>query len=131
MLLSEILIAGNAGHSATDEVKNGHRVVKFSVAVGQKDNSTMWLNVTVFGSEGRNWLADDAARVKKGAHVLVKGRLEQRTYQGRDGQTKQSLEVVATQVGILTRPETTAKPAPDYPGHDATAAVEDPDSIPF
>jgi len=54
--------------------------------------------------------------VAKGRLVLVDGRLQVRQWQGTDGQTRRSAEVVADTIRPLDRPKQTdaPKPAPDY-----------------
>ena len=92
--------------------QTGKNVSSFSLAidngVGDK-KSTLWFRVTAWEK-----LAELIAELKKGAHVLVIGRVEQsRTYTAKNGETGVSMEVTAQVVRFLDRrtdsTETTAQ----------------------
>jgi single-strand DNA-binding protein len=66
---------------------------------GEKQEKTSFFNVVAW----RN-LAEEAANVlEKGVRVVVTGRLEQRTYQDKEGQNRSVVELVADDVAISTR----------------------------
>lgn len=66
---------------------------------GEKQEKTSFFNVVAW----RN-LAEEAANVlEKGIRVIVTGRLEQRTYQDKEGQNRSVVELVADDVAISTR----------------------------
>jgi single-strand DNA-binding protein len=104
--MSTLTIAGNL--TATPELRNvnGGRSVVTAEAV-------TYLDVTAWGA-----MADHVAKsLHTGDRVLVTGRLEQRSWEGTDGQRHTKHELVATEVAAslryaeasLTR---AAKPAP-------------------
>jgi single-strand DNA-binding protein len=65
---------------------------------GEKQEKTSFFNVVAW----RN-LAEEAANVlEKGIRVIVTGRLEQRTYQDKEGQNRSVVELVADDVAIST-----------------------------
>ena len=101
--MNTITISGNVGRDP--ELKysaNGTAVVKFSVAdtTGKDDNKkTIWHDVVVFKEQAEHV----AASVKKGSRVIVTGRLDKSEYTGKDGVTKQRVEVIADDVSISLR----------------------------
>lgn len=101
--MNTITITGNVGRDP--ELKysaNGTAVVKFSVAdtTGKDDNKkTVWHDVVVFKEQAEHV----AASVKKGSRVIVTGRLDKSEYTGKDGVTKQRVEVIADDVSISLR----------------------------
>jgi single-strand DNA-binding protein len=80
---------------------SGTAVAKFSLAVGYKykdTEETTWLNVTVFGGLGEKV----AARyVKKGLRICITGRLSVRQYNDRDGNSRQSVDLIADSMYML------------------------------
>ncbi|HXF39475.1 MAG TPA: single-stranded DNA-binding protein [Blastocatellia bacterium] len=84
---------------------DGTPVCDFSVATterrkdrsGEQQEITTWFRVTVWRK-----LAEIAGQyLAKGKQVYVEGRLIQREYQDRDGHTKYSLEVTASEIQFL------------------------------
>jgi len=84
---------------------NGQAVTSFSVAssrryttsAGEQREETEWFNVSAWGKLGETcnqYLA-------KGRQVYLEGRLSSRTYEGRDGQTRVSLDIALTDVQFL------------------------------
>lgn len=76
----------------------------------------MWLRVAVFGKKGEALV--DA--LKKGDEVIVIGTLKQSTFKGRDGVEKTSLDITATEVGLIpklsqgSKTRSTANPQADW-----------------
>lgn len=58
------------------------------------DPPTLWLGITVFGERG----AEDLARHRKGEMLSVAGRLELRTWSGREGERREGWTVIADSV---------------------------------
>lgn len=82
---------------------SGKPVCNFGVAVnhryqlnGEWTETVGFHNVVVFGPASENC----AASVMKGTRVIVHGRLEQRSYEDREGNKRQVSEIVADDVGI-------------------------------
>ena len=81
--------------------------LSFSVAVNyiwydtnnEKQEKVSYHNVIVW-----RYLAENSARVlEKGIGVIVYGRLEQRSYDDKDGNKRSVTEIVAEDIGVLTR----------------------------
>ncbi|MDO4888023.1 MAG: single-stranded DNA-binding protein [Actinomycetaceae bacterium] len=61
-----------------------------------EDGPTAWYSVRCFGD-----LADNVAQtIRTGAPVLVRGRLTQRTWQGRDGVERVEMAIIADSLGL-------------------------------
>jgi len=66
---------------------------------GEKQEKTSFFNVVAW----RN-LAEDAAEIlEKGLRVTVSGRLEQRTYEDKEGNNRSIVEVVADDIAVSCR----------------------------
>lgn len=103
MYLNKALIIGNL--TRDPELKalpSGMQVASFSVATnrvwkdknGAKQESADYHNVVVFGRQ-----AETAAQyLKKGASVLVEGRMQTRSWDGPDGKKNYRTEVIADRV---------------------------------
>jgi single-strand DNA-binding protein len=87
--------------------KDGKAITKFNVAVNyqrknrdtgqwEEDGDTLWVQVVTFG-----FLAEDCAEsVTAGAGVFVDGRPKLETWQGREGDTRTTLTLLADRVGV-------------------------------
>lgn len=128
---------------------NGMNVCSFSVATnrvftgrdGKKQEQTDFHNIVVFGRQ-----ADTVAQyLKKGSSAFVEGRIQTRSWDGKDGEKKYRTEIVADRVQFGPRSsgggarrseepsESAGEEAPssggagiDYPKDDIN-----PDDIPF
>ena len=108
MTMNKIIVIGNLGRDPEMRyTPNGQVVTSFSVATnyryntaeGEQRDETEWFNVSIFGKQA------EACNqfLSKGSKVYVDGRLKSRTFEGRDGQTRVSLEIFAQQVRFLDR----------------------------
>jgi len=84
----------------------GQAVATFGMAVnrryqknGQWEEQTSFFNVTAWGTLGEN--ASNSLR--KGARILVSGRLEQRSWETQEGDKRSVVEVVADEIGPSLR----------------------------
>lgn len=99
MAENSITVVGNVVR--TPELKTlalGNVVVKFTVASNRKvkeEERVSYFDVTAFGSLAENV----AASIDKGGRVIVTGRLEQRSYEDKNGNTRSAFEIVADAVG--------------------------------
>ena len=105
---SPVTIIGNV--TADPELtytQSGQARLSFSVAVNHvwydqndaKQEKTSFHNVVAW-----RYLAEHAARtVEKGIGVIVFGRLEQRSYEDKEGNKRSITELVAEEVGIATK----------------------------
>ncbi len=96
---NKVILMGNLTRDV--EVRttaSGQSVANFSLAVsrswrgqdGQQQDQTSFINCVAWGKVGEII----AQYVKKGAPLLVSGRLDQRSYEDKDGNKRQAVEVV-------------------------------------
>jgi single-strand DNA-binding protein len=99
-------IIGNLGQNPEMRyTPNGTPVTQFSVAVnsrrrrqGEEDPPPDWYRVTCFGQQAE--FADQYLR--KGLRVYVDGRLQIDRWTGNDGQERTTVEIIASEMLILT-----------------------------
>jgi single-strand DNA-binding protein len=109
-------LIGNLG--ADPEVRtttNGSRVASFSVATsrqwttqgGEKQEKTEWHRCVAWNSSRGTGLADTIEKyVKKGDRVYVEGRIEYRTYEDKEKQTRYVTEINVRELVMLSaRPD--------------------------
>ena len=121
-MFSQTTIIGRLGQSPRMTTsKTGKSVCSFSVAVDTgygESKKTDWFNVATFGKTAE--VAN--TYLTKGSLVCVVGVVHLHTYQGKDGTTKASLELVGSDVRFLTpkseRPQQQTSPSP-VPSQDA------------
>jgi len=164
--LNKVMLIGNLG--ADPEVRttnNGSRVASFSLATsrqwttqgGEKQEKTEWHRCVAWNSSRGTGLADLIEKyVKKGDRLYVEGRIEYRTYEDKEKQTRYVTEINVRELVMLSgRPDgvggadlgarragavpTAGKPEPeagkkgadesfdDFPG----ALDEEDDDLPF
>lgn len=106
--LNKVFLMGNL--TRDPEVRyapNGTAITNFSMAInrqyaletGEKKEDVCFVKVVVFGRRAEvcgEYLA-------KGSGVLVEGRLQSRSWEGQDGQKRNTLEVVANNVQFIGR----------------------------
>src|SRR3954453_1803916 len=95
------------GHAGADAklltTSSSRQFLKFRLGVSDysgKDEDTLWLTVLVWDSKQTETLGP---LVKKGALLLVTGRLSVRPYVNPEGQEKTEVEVIAQDVQVITR----------------------------
>ena len=108
MSTSAITISGNVTQDPElTFATNGAARLSFGVAVnqgytdaqGEKVEKTSFFNVTAW-----RYLAENTARVlEKGVGVVVTGRLEQRSYEDKEGVKRSVVDLIAEEIGIATR----------------------------
>lgn len=87
--------------------ENGAPKLGFSIAVnhfwtdqsGEKQEKASFFNVVAW----RNLGEDAAGVLEKGMRVIVTGRLEQRSYEDKDGNKRSVVELIADDIGVSTR----------------------------
>ena len=103
-----ITVKGNVG--SEPELKfsaNNNAWVNFSVAYTPRqkqgdqwvDGETMWFRVVQFGVKAEATMD----LIKKGDPVLVSGTMKQSTYTDKEGKERTSLEITATDIGLVPR----------------------------
>ncbi|MBI4186400.1 MAG: single-stranded DNA-binding protein [Chloroflexi bacterium] len=106
--LNKVIIIGNLGSEPEMRfTPTGKPVTSFRVATnrvhttaeGERKEETEWFTVVAW-----NKLAEQCNQfLNKGRLVYAEGRLHMRTWEGQDGQTRSSLEVIANRVVFLDR----------------------------
>ena len=96
---NKVILMGNLTRDVeTRTTPSGQTVSNFSLAVtrswkgqdGQTQDQTSFINCVAWGKVGEII----AQYVQKGAPLLVSGRLDQRSYEDKDGNKRQAVEVV-------------------------------------
>ena len=154
--LNKAMLIGNLG--ADPEVRttnNGGKVANLSLATsrqwtaqnGEKQEKTEWHRVICWNNKGFQ-LADLAEKyMKKGDRIYVEGRIEYRTWEDREKQTRYVTEITAREVLLLSsrggaaeggefaRTKAAAKVAPDGKAESLDAFPEaldeEDDDLPF
>lgn len=128
MYLNKALIIGNL--TRDPELKalpSGSKVCSFGVATnraykdkdGNKQETVEFHNVAVFGK-----IAELSAQyLKKGQQVYIEGRLQTRSWDGKDGEKKYRTEIIADTVQFGNKASGVASGAPT-----AKKGVEQPDA---
>lgn len=95
---AHLTIIGHVGKDPESKDSKAGPMAKFSVGVTpRRDAETQWFNVTAWGKTAEVVMK----YVKKGGAVLVAGDLQVRSYQDKQGQTKQSVDVNARELVLL------------------------------
>ena len=114
--LNKVMLIGNLG--ADPEVRttnNGSRVAQFSLATsrqwtsqgGEKQEKTEWHRCVAWNPSRGSGLADTIEKyLKKGDRVYVEGRIEYRTYEDKEKQTRYVTEINVRELVMLSgRPD--------------------------
>ena len=104
--LNKVELIGYAGMDAeVKEVKKGVNLGRFSLATseGYKNAKGEWVNTTTWH---RIVLWNDMAKkaaeaVKKGSKVSLTGKINSRTYETKDGQNRNIVEIVANYLEVI------------------------------
>jgi single-strand DNA-binding protein len=106
MSVNKAILVGRVG--VTPELKNleaGNKVTNFSFATseyfkdksGEKQEKTEWHNIVAWGT-----LAEIIAKnVVKGTQLYIEGKIQNRSYEDKDGVKKYTSEVVANEIKFL------------------------------
>lgn len=146
MNLNKIFLIGNL--TRDPEIRalpSGQSVASFGVATnrffndksGQKQQDTQFHNIVAFGR-----LAEISKQyLNKGSLLMVEGRIQNRSWQGQDGQKKYKTEVVAESIQLGPRGAGANKTPQEAPAKEETqpevATIDygddniNPDEIPF
>lgn len=146
--MNHIILIGNL--VADPELRttvSGKSVCNFRIAVrkrlGAGRQESDQPDADFFSIIAWNGIAENCGRfLSKGKKVCVVGSISMRKFEGRDGTTRYSMEVNASEVEFLTSPSSGDQPAPmpnspaqNAPAHGTTPAVYvDPDEgeeLPF
>jgi single-strand DNA-binding protein len=130
---SKAIIMGNVTRDPElRAVSSGTQVCSFSVAVnssfkggdGENKESVSFINCTAWGKAAE--IISQYA--KKGTGIMVSGRLEQRSYEAKDGSKRSATEIVVEDFNFLGGRDSSA----DYSNEGAQEAPDDivPDDVP-
>lgn len=110
--LNKVMLIGNLG--ADPEVRttnNGSRVAQFSLATsrqwttqgGEKQEKTEWHRCVAWNTSRGSGLADTIEKyLKKGDRAYVEGRIEYRTYEDKEKQTRYVTEINVRELVMLS-----------------------------
>lgn len=104
-MLNKVIIAGRLGQEP--KTNQNKTASNFSVALnrytksatGEKVEETTWFNVVAY--KGQAGFANDY--LQKGDLVAVEGSLRERSYTDKDGHERKVVEIVASNLSILSR----------------------------
>ncbi len=104
------------GHLGKDPeltvTSDGKPITKFSLAVDQGKDETMWLNITTWDK-----LAEFVEKyARKRMQVFVQGKLKQRSYKDKDNIKRLSYEIIASDVQLLEKRQKEGDDLPDVSG---------------
>lgn len=127
-------VVGNVGREPTlRQTQSGKTMATFSVAsTDRKDGPTTWVEVIAFDEQAEMV----SETLKKGARVMVTGRLAVEEYEKKDGSKGYSLKMMADDVGrsLKWRPRQQRDGSAEPAGVAAEAEVgftDKDDEIPF
>jgi single-strand DNA-binding protein len=131
-MLNKVMLIGYVG--ADSEMKftaAGIPVANFSLAVkevykngdGEKKTNTLWIRCVAW----RRWAEIVGEHVSKGKFLYVEGRLQLRSYEGREGQKRNVTEVVVTTLRFLGPPKN-GNGANAAESSNATHAIDESDN---
>jgi single-strand DNA-binding protein len=105
-MLNKVMLIGRLGRDPeTRYTSGGQAVANFSVATdetykdrnGERQKRTEWHKIVVWGKQ-----AEIAQQyLKKGSLVFIDGRIQSREWQDKEGQKRNSFEIVATNFRML------------------------------
>ena len=104
--INKVILVGNLGKDPElSYLPSGQSVAKFSLATSRsyKDKSgelkeeTEWHNIVAWGKLGEIC----AQYLSKGRQAYIEGRIQTRTWEGRDGNKRTSVDIVASDVQML------------------------------
>jgi single-strand DNA-binding protein len=109
--VNKVILIGNLGRDPEiRHLENGSVLGNFSIATtevytdkltGEKKKNVDWHDIIVW-----NGLAEITEKyIKKGYKIYLEGKLRKRSWQDKDGVTRNVTEIVADEVTILSRPE--------------------------
>jgi len=137
--VNKAILIGNLGKDP--EIRytpSGQAVGSFSIATserwkdrdGQQQERTDWHNIVVWGRQAE--IAKEY--LSKGSPIYIEGRIQNRSYEDKDGNKKYISEIVTQRMQFLGRRDEQGgpRPKPDGPPPEAPPDVStDDDDLPF
>ena len=146
MNLNKVFIIGNLTRDPElKSLPSGTQVASFGIATnrvwkdaqGQQQQDTQFHNIVVFGRQAET----TAQYLKKGSSALIEGRIQNRSWDGQDGQKKYRAEIIAERVQFGPRSGSTGGGEASTPqaeqSKEKVETIEypsddiNPDEIPF
>ena len=137
--LNKVMLIANVGTDPEMRfTPSGNPVTSFRAATsrvyttsdGERKQETEWFTVVAWRK-----LAESCNQfLTKGQRVYVEGSLRTRNWEGRDGQKRTSVEVIANRVLFLDRQATAALPGEETPVEPTAEPTEEevePEDLPF
>ncbi len=126
--VNKVILVGNLGRDPESRYgADGSAIVNVSLATtdswrdkssGERKEATEWHRLVFFGK-----LAEIAGQyLKKGSQIYVEGRLRTRKWQDKDGQERQTTEIVIEEMKMLGGRQGMGEPS-SYGGGEAPAAA--------
>ena len=131
--LNKMMVIGNLGTDPEMRyTPNGNAVTSFRIAVsrsytpkgGERRQETEWFRVVAWNQQAESC----NQFLQKGKRVYVEGRLKSDTWEGRDGQTRFTNEIIADRVLFLDRQPVVTVPGDETYGENTGVGDED---LPF
>jgi single-strand DNA-binding protein len=131
--VNRVILIGNLGRDPELRyTQSGQPLTRFSLATNERfkqgddwQERTEWHRVVVWGKQAENC----AQYLQKGRSVYIEGRLQTRDWEDKEGNKRQTTEIVAQTVQFLGgRGEGGARSAPEPP---PAPGGRDGDDIPF
>jgi single-strand DNA-binding protein len=139
--VNRVILIGNLGRDPELRyTQSGQAVTNFNIATnekwkdkdGQTQERTEWHRINVWGKPAENC----AQYLQKGRSVYIEGRLQTRDWEDREGNKRQTTEIVAQTVQFLGGrgeggPRPSEPPPTEASGDSSSGASSDGDDIPF
>jgi len=137
--LNKIMLIGNVGTDPEMRfTANGNPVTSFRVATsrsyttseGERRQETEWFTIVAWKKQAESC----NQFLTKGQRVYVEGSLRTRSWEGRDGQKRVTVEVTANRVLFLDRQAVAPLPGEETPVEAPVEAAEEevePEDLPF
>lgn len=133
--INKVILIGNLGKDPeVRRLENGSMVATFSIATsevytdktsGEKKEITDWHDIVLWRG-----LAEITEKyVKKGFKVYIEGKIKKRTYQDKEGITRNITEIIADTMNILSRPENTNKNNENRPPYSSEGTPTPPSRL--
>lgn len=127
--VNKVILVGNLGRDPESRYgADGSAIVNVSLATtdnwrdkasGERKESTEWHRLVFFGK-----LAEIAGQyLRKGSQVYVEGRLRSRKWQDKDGQERQTTEIVVEEMKMLGGRQGMGEPSSSYGGGDSAPSA--------
>ena len=125
-MVNSATLIGNLGKDPDSKfTQSGKQVVTFSMATTEKykgESHTTWHNIVVWGK-----LAEICEQyLSKGSKIYIRGKIQNRSYQDKDGNTKYISEIIAHEMTMLD-----SKPKDEQPASRKPVSQESSDDVPW